>query len=174
MALGAAPSFAIGGLITSRTHSPLTVFYIGAGILAVMTVIFGLTVDETFGVERRAERKKEREIELERARERERERGLNVRNQSRIRRSLRRAWSSISAPFHLITRVLPTRDLVTGKRNYRLFVLSLSFFLGSFVGKYVQGIVVLSTTKFHFAAKEVSLWRYALNALPINVFRMVS
>jgi hypothetical protein len=153
MALGSAPSFALGGLITSYTNSQLTVFYVEAAILACTTFIFGLTVEETFGREKRAERRKEQQ---EREYTQAQEANEGTKGQSLFEMTFAKVLVWITAPLHLFARLLPAHDPLTGRRNYRLFVLGISFFCSSFVNMYSQGIVVYSTTKFHFGAKEVS------------------
>jgi len=154
--LGRSPSFFLGGLITSLTGSYLTVYYISTAILVCTAVLFSLTVEESFPLERRAER--QREIEEERRqRASASTSSLNSSDHpqaGRIKHVLSRAWDSIAAPFRLLARLLPTRNPQTGKRNYRLFILGASFFFGSFVTQYVQGTIVYATTKFHFGARQ--------------------
>ena len=58
-------------------------------------------------------------------------------------------------PFHLLARLLPSRDVESRRRNYRLTILGVSFLCGSFVTMYTQGAIVYATTRFHFNAKEV-------------------
>jgi hypothetical protein len=157
-ALGRAPSFFIGGLITSLTGSPFTVYYVSFGLQLTVAILFGFLIDESFGPERRAER--QRELELQRAQRAET--GTSPSQNGKVKQFLLRGWTSLTAPFNLLARLLPTRNSRTGKKNYRLLLLSISFFCGSFVTHYVQGVIVYATTRFHFSAKEVFIVTLAL------------
>jgi hypothetical protein len=66
--------------------------------------------------------------------------------------------AKVKAPFYLLGKLTPHKDTVTGKRNYRLFILAISFLASSWVLTYGPGMIVYSAAKFHFGAKEVRIY----------------
>jgi len=139
--LGRAPAFAAGGLITSRTHAYLPVFYAASSVMFIVAVLHWLFMPETFGPEKREDLRRQHELE-------------NVNGGEPPKRGLAALGAQIKAPFYLLEKLMPHRDSVSGKRNYRLLILAISFLSGSWVLMYGQGLVVFSATKFHFGAKE--------------------
>jgi MFS family permease len=141
-ALGRAPAFAVGGVITSWSGGYRDVFLVAASVMFLAGILLWLLMPETFGPEKREALRYEHE----------RERG-SVSEQSL--KGIARVKAAVSAPFYFLGKLSPRKDAVTGKRNYRLLFLSTSFLCGSFVLSYAQGIVVYASTKFHFDAEKV-------------------
>ncbi|QRV86403.1 Sugar (and other) transporter [Ceratobasidium sp. AG-Ba] len=142
--LGIAISYASGGLITTRTGNYFTVFWVQTGVCALILLYIIIAVPETFGPDKRAARAAE--VAAERARGRSYVRP-RLRSRSSSLERIRDTTSTFARPLGFIW---PRRDPATGKRNKRLFVLSISMAFALVGATYLGGAwLVFATNRFH-------------------------
>ncbi|KAG9120797.1 hypothetical protein FRC07_003564, partial [Ceratobasidium sp. 392] len=141
---GLAISYTLGGVITTRAGNLTTVFWVQAAICATILLYIIIAIPETFGRDKRAARATE--VAAERSRRRGAARpSLGTRSSSLER--IRDTTSTFARPFGLIW---PRRDPVTGKRNKRLFLLSLAIISAVVGARYVgPAWLVFATNRFH-------------------------
>ncbi|KAG8728775.1 hypothetical protein FRC10_004583, partial [Ceratobasidium sp. 414] len=146
---GLAISYALGGVITTRSGSLTTVFWVQMAISATILLYIILAIPETFGRDKRAARAAE--VAAEQARGRRLRRPSLMSRSSSLER-VRDTTSAFARPFGLIW---PRRDLTTGKRNKRLLLLSAAMFFASIGATYVgPAWMVFVTNRFHATPEQ--------------------
>ncbi|KAG8711987.1 hypothetical protein FRC08_015172 [Ceratobasidium sp. 394] len=141
--LGLSISYALGGVITTRSGRLTTVFWVQATISAAILLYVIVAIPETFGRDKRAARA------AEVAAERVRRPSLASRSSSLER--IRDTTSAFARPFGLIW---PRRDPTTGKRNKRLLLLSTAMFFALIGTTYVAPAWMLFVTNHFHATPE--------------------
>lgn len=158
---GSIPSYALGGLITTRTKNNLTVFYISVFINIINIVYVYTVVPESFTEERR--------ILLEQKKAAER-RNVEYDRPTGIRQWIRSLFSTLVHPLVFLS---PKLDPDTKKWNTRRFWCGVHFFLGQLGGGYAFiALLVYLTTYNGYKPDDVSFTRLQLfddpNDLEIN------
>lgn len=149
--LGSTISYALGGLITSRTSSLANVFWTQEAIAIVMFLYVLMAIPETFGREKRAARAAE--VAAERSRGRERTSARSSRSRSASLERVRDTAGAFTRPFALLW---PRRDPVTGKRNKRLLILAIGITVAIIGATYVgPAFLVFSTNRFNATPEQV-------------------
>lgn len=148
---GEAISFSLGGLITKWSGNVTYVFWIQVAICLVLFFYIVLALPESFGYEQRAARAAE--VAAERSRGRSRDSRPNLtRSRSASLERVRDTAGAFSRPIALIW---PQRDPITGKRNKRLFILSVAILLAFTGSSYAgPGFLVYSTNRFHATPEQ--------------------
>ncbi|KAF8610377.1 MFS general substrate transporter [Ceratobasidium sp. AG-I] len=159
--LGSTISYALGGLITSRTGSLTNVFWTQEAISIVLFFYVLFAIPETFGREKRAARAAEVAAERERGRGRTSSRSSRSRSVSLER--VRDTAGTFARPFALLW---PRRDPVTGKRNKRLLVLAIGITVAIIGATYVgPAFLVFSTNRFNASPEQTGYTLSMLAAL---------
>jgi len=144
-ALGSAPSFTIGGLITTKSHHPVTVYYITTAIMVTCTLLIAFLVPESFGPEQREKLRKENLDKQRKTHERV----------GRPTTKIGRIFDKCMEPLRRVRHLLPAPRPNGHGKNPRLFVIALSLLIASTVSGYnVTNVVVYANTKFGFDAEK--------------------
>ncbi|KZT23870.1 MFS general substrate transporter [Neolentinus lepideus HHB14362 ss-1] len=156
---GGAISFTVGGAITTRFHNVLVVYYLSAAMFASIWVYVFLLIPESFSKEKRDELRRQRKAKAQEAE-------VSV------------AGSRLDKAKHYLIRTVvpeplkefkPTRNPVTGKRNWRLFYCAVHIIFTQLADAYgAVSMVLFLTAKHNYEPSETG---YVLTTLSlVDVF----
>ncbi|OJA14174.1 hypothetical protein AZE42_11035 [Rhizopogon vesiculosus] len=135
--LGQAISFAIGGLITTKTNDPLIVYYISVAILGMTFIYVSAFLPESFPKEKRDALRRQ---QLARQ---------NV-DASARQSSLNRLISMIAVPFEPLKQLAPTRR-ADGRRNWRVAFCAIHIIIATLADAVAPiALLLLYVTKYGY------------------------
>ena len=142
MYAGQAVSFAIGGLITTRTNDPLIVFYICIAILGMTFIYVSAFLPESFPDEKRNELRRQRLAK-------------QIVEASTRHNLLNRLISMIEVASEPLKQLAPTRR-VDGRRNWRVAFCAIHIIIATLGESYAPiALLLLYTTKYGYNPAQV-------------------
>ncbi|KAG2154079.1 MFS general substrate transporter [Suillus clintonianus] len=135
--LGQTASFALGGLLTTKTNDPLIVFYISISTLGAVFVYILAFLPESFPEEKRDELRRQRLAQQ------------NV--EPSVRRNLlNRFTSAIAIAFEPLKQLAPTRN-ADGRQNWRVVYCAIHIIITMIANSYTApALILLYTTKYGY------------------------
>ncbi|KAG1728590.1 MFS general substrate transporter [Suillus paluster] len=139
--LGQVVSFAIGGLITTKTNDPLIVYYISISILGAMFVYVSAFLPESFPEEKRNELRHQRLAQQKNTRQ----------------NSSNRLISAIAVAFEPLKQLVPTRN-ADGRRNWRVVYCAIHIIIATLANSYAPvSLLLLYTTKYSYNPAQTGM-----------------
>jgi len=146
--LGAAPTYWLGGYI-SRHSSVFAVFW--CKFITAIAIIFYviLILPESFSTENREAAR--REMELQRS-------AAPAQSHSKLVTLLRRPLDTMKSILEPLKHLKSSHNPITGRRNFRLLIITISQAFTGFGADYVgSGFVILATVRFNFKSEQLGL-----------------
>jgi hypothetical protein len=150
---GQAVSFAIGGLITTKTNDPLIVYYICIAVLGMTSIYVSALLPESFAKEKRDE------LRRQRLAQQNMEAGAH-------HNYLNRLTSMLALAFEPLKQLIPTRK-PDGKLNWRVAFCAIHIIIAMLADTYAPvALLLLYTTKYGYSPSQVC-WA-SLPAVPLS------
>ncbi|KAG2350032.1 MFS general substrate transporter [Suillus weaverae] len=142
--LGQAVSFAIGGLVTTKTDDPLIVYYISISVLGAIFVYVLAFLPESFPEEKRDELRRQRLAQQ------------NV--EANTRRNLSsRIISTIAIAFEPLKQLVPARK-ADGRKNWRVVYCAIHVIIAMLADSYSPAaLLLLYTTKYSYNPAQTGI-----------------
>ncbi|KAG1782366.1 MFS general substrate transporter [Suillus placidus] len=142
--LGQTVSFAIGGLVTTKTDDPLIVYYISISVLGAIFVYVLAFLPESFPEEKRDELRRERLAQQ------------NVEANTR-RKLSSRLISTIVIAFEPLKQLVPARK-ADGRKNWRVVYCAIHVIIAMLADSYSPAaLLLLYTTKYSYNPAQTGI-----------------
>ena len=139
---GGALSFSLGGLITPWFNNVTRVYIVSIVMHALICIYIVAVLPESFPRHKREELRREREAEAASA---------------SSRSPFRKALASVATVFEPLKQLKPTRNHVTGRRNWRLVYCACYIFTVMIADGYAtNSMLIYFTTHYKYGPAEVS------------------